>query len=481
MRNEQKRAVLVAASLGWISIAVLTAPLTMAATDAPENGNSPRLMEQSTRIKLTAISDDDRSLGLQPGAQIQSNELGIDIKPEWLWQLSPDWKAYLRVQTFAATGKVDLSYEFGGNTRTVTSGFLGLREAWFDYSGLSSYPGESIRFGRERLKEQTGLWWDEDITLARWIFDTSLLSSTVGVAQKLANMRTDSNSLNQGRRDIARVFGQTRWQWRRSHYLGLLVTHAEGYGNRAPDYAARGEAVEGRDVSLTWAAITADRDYFDWHSHDIWQYFASAATVIGSDSGSQPDAAAVSGYRVQDRSVSGWAADLGLRVQILDTPRWVVGAQGAVASGGRDGNHSDAFRQTGLQSNRSRFTGTRSQVQRFGEAFQPTWSNLRVVTLYTAISDREDWDANLLYHRYWLQDPSGTVRSDLIAPGNSGTRTDLGQSGDIVLGYYGDKSSNRWVPVNLTLRGGIFFPGDAYGDAAQSSRYRVIADISKRF
>lgn len=480
MTSKRNRAVMVTASLGWISLAVLGAPVTLAATDdTADDGSTPRLLEQSTRVKMTAISEGDRGLGLRPGTEGKSNELGLDIKPEWLWQLSPAWQANLRLQAFAATGKVDVSDEIGGNT--TTDGFFALREAWLDYNGLSSYPGESIRFGRERLKEQTGLWWDEDITLARWIFDTSLLKSTVGVAQKFAEMRTDINALNNDEQDIARIFGETRWQWRRDNYLGLLVTHAEGYGNQASDYAARGEAVAGRDVSLTWAAVTADRAYFDWHSHDSWQYYASVAAVVGSDSGSQPDASTASGYRVQDRDVSGWAADLGLRAQLIDTPRWVVGAHGAVASGGSNGDHSDAFRQTGLQSNRSRFTGTRSQVQRFGEAIQPQWSNLKVLTFYTALSDRDDWDANLLYHRYWLQDQGGTIRSDLIAPGYAGGSDDLGQSVDLVLGYYGDKPSNRWLPVNLTLRGGIFFPGDAYGGAADASRHRVIAEVSKRF
>lgn len=480
MNSKQHRAMFLSASIGWIGVAALGAPVVMAANaDTSENSNTPRLVEQSTRIKLTAVSEGDRSLGLQPGTEGKSNELGVDVKPEWLWQLSPKWKANLRLQAFAATGKVDVSDEIGGNT--TTDGFFALREAWLDYNGLSSYPGESIRFGRERLKEQTGLWWDEDITLARWIFDTTLLKSTVGVAQKFAEMRTDTNALNNDEQDIARIFGQTRWQWRRGHYLGLLVTHAEGYGDHASDYAARGEPTDGADASLTWVAVTADRAYFDWHSHDAWQYYASVAAVAGSDSGSQPDASAASGYREQDRNVSGWAADLGLRAQIIDSPRWVVGAHGAVASGGSNGNDSDAFRQTGLQSNRSRFTGTRSQVQRFGEAVQPEWSNLKVLTLYTALSDREDWDANLLYHRYWLQDQAGTIRSDLIAPGYAGTSDDLGESVDLVLGYYGDKSSNRWLPVNLTLRGGIFFPGDAYGGAADESRHRVIAEVSKRF
>lgn len=402
----------------------------------------------------------------------------MDVKPEWVWQLAPAWRSKLRLQAFAATGQVDVSDEIGG---TTTDGFFALREAWLDYNGLSDYPGESIRFGRERLKEDSGIWWDDDITLTRWIFDTTLLDTTVGVAQKFAEMRTDVNEVQDEEEDVARFFANSRWQWRKDHYLGLLLTHSEGYGDQAQQAAARGQTVDGREESLTWAAISADRAYFDWHSHDTWQYFASVATVNGSDTVSRADASAASGFSAQDRDVSGWAADLGLRAQVIDTPRWVIGAHAAVASGGSDEGDSDAFRQTNLESNRSRFTGTRSQVQRFGEAIQPEWSNLKIATLYTAISDRDAWDANLLYHRYWLSDRSGSVQSDLVEPGFTGNSDDLGQSVDVVLGYYGDSASTSWAAFDVRLRGGVFMPGDAYGDQADEARHRVVLDLAKRF
>lgn len=439
----------------------------------------PRLVEQNVRSKLSFISEGDRRLGLGQNGATKSNEAGLDIKPEWVWQLSPHWRSKLRLQAFAATGQVDVSDEIGG---TTTDGFFALREAWLDYNGLSDYPGESIRFGRERLKEDSGMWWDDDITLVRWIFDTSLLDTTVGVAQKFAELRTDDNELQEDEQDIGRFFAHTRWQWRKGHYLGFLVTHGQGYGDQAEEYAARGQALDDSFTdSLTWTAVQADRNYFDWHSHDAFQYFASVAAVNGTDTVVGTDPSAPSGFSDRERDVSGWAADLGARAQLLDTPRWVVGAHGAIASGGGEPGESDAFRQTSLESNRSRFTGTRSQVQRFGEAIQPEWTNLRVFTFYTALSDRDTWDANLLYHRYWLGDEAGTLRSDLVEPGFTGASDDLGQSVDLVLGYYGDSASTSWAAFDVRLRGGVFMPGDAYGDEADDARHRVIVDVSKRF
>lgn len=460
-------------------LASMTASPLLAEEEPLQEQSYPRLLEQNISSKFSVISEGDRRLGLTPENEISSDEVGIDIKPEWVWQLSPHWRSKLRLQAFAATGQVDVSDEVGG---TTTDGFVALREAWLDYNGLTDYPGESIRFGRERLKEDSGLWWDDDITLTRWIFDTTLLDATVGVAQKLAELRTDANELPEEEQDIARFFANTRWQWRKDHYLGFLVTHGEGYGDQVEELAARGEPLdEGRDGSLTWAGVSADRDYFDWQSHNTWQYFASVGAVTGSESVSVADATAASGYSARERDVNGWAADLGLRAQLTDTPRWVIGAHGAMASGGGDADDSDAFRQTSLESNRSRFTGTRSQVQRFGEAIQPEWSNLKVATLYTAISDRDVWDANLLYHRYWLEDKNGAVYSDLVEPGFTGASDDLGESVDLVIGYYGDSSRTSWAAFDVVFRGGVFLPGDAYGDQADDVRHRVVLDLAKRF
>lgn len=437
----------------------------------------PHLLNYNTRAKLSLISEGDRRLGTRPDDSTRSDELAMDLKPEWVWQLSRHWRSKLRLQAFGATGRVDVTDEIGG---TETDGFVGLREFWFDYNGLTDYPGESIRFGRERLKEDTGLWWDDDVSLIRWIFDTTLLKTTVGVANKVSEMRTDIGDPPVEERSIARVFGQTRWQWRKDQYLTFLATHAERYSSDQDLADEASDGLPGRVTdSLTWASVRGDNAYFDWHSHSRFQYLASVSAVTGTDS--RLDTNGTETFNRQQRNVSGWAADLGLRAQLHETPRWTVGMHGAIASGGSDSSHSDAFRQTGLESNRSRYTGTRSQVARFGEAFQPEWSNLRVATAYTALSNRDDWAANFIYHRYWMDDQAGTVYSDLIEPGYTGASDDIGQSFDIVLGYYGDDGASNWHSFDVRLRGGVFMPGDAFGPDASSNRHRVVLDVAKRF
>ncbi len=453
--------------------------LPAVAQEDTEVESYPRLLDFSTNAKATAISEGDRRLGLSPGRSTKSSEVGLDVKPEFLWQLSQHWRSKLRLQAFAATGQVDVSDEIGG---TETDGFFALREAWLDYNGLTSYPGASIRFGRERLKEDTGTWWDDDISLVRWIFDTTLLDTTVGVANKFSEARTDINQLPKEEQDITRLFASTSWQWRKNHYLTFLTTHAERYGDEA-DLAPDSDSGTPKRAteSLTWVGVRADQSYFDWRSRSPVQYLASFGAVAGEDARLTENAAAPNGFTREERDVNGWAADLGLRAQLVESPRWVVGAHGAIASGGGQPGESDAFQQTQLESNRSRFTGTRSQVARFGEAFQPEWSNIKVATLYTGLTDRDWWSANLLYHKYWMSDVGGTIKSDLVEPGFTGQSDELGQSVDMVLGYYGARGTGTWSDIDARIRAGVFMPGDAYGPDADSARHRVVFDVTKRF
>jgi alginate production protein len=59
-------------------------------------------------------------------------------------------------------------------------------------------------------------------------------------------------------------------------------------------------------------------------------------------------------------------------VRLRLDPQWQVGAAYARASAD--------YEQNGLESNRSNYTGTRSRVHRFGEAFRGEMNNMQTAT-----------------------------------------------------------------------------------------------------
>src|SRR3546814_5987006 len=70
---------------------------------------------------------------------------------------------------------------------------------------------------------------------------------------------------------------------------------------------------------------------------------------------------------------------------------------------------SDLYEQNGLQSNRSNYTGTRSRVHRFGEAFRGEMANTQSASLFGSWQLRDEYDASLVYHKFWRVDGNKPV------------------------------------------------------------------------
>ena len=199
----------------------------------------------------------------------------------------------------------------------------------------------------------------------------------------------------------------------------------------------------------------------------------------------------------QGSHINGWATDLGVRLRL--DPNWQVGAAYARASGD--------YEQNGLESNRSNFTGTRSRTHRFGEAFRGEMNNLQTATLFGSWQLREDYDASLIYHKFWrvdgqkdvgsnginavqnnYDDATGALLSSASLPLQDGKK-DLGQEVDLVVTKYFKQgllpaalSQSIDEPSALVrFRGGVFKPGDAYGKSVDSYMHRAFVDVIWRF
>ena len=194
--------------------------------------------------------------------------------------------------------------------------------------------------------------------------------------------------------------------------------------------------------------------------------------------------------------VNGWATDLGVRLRL--DPNWQVGAAYSRASAN--------YQQTGLESNRSNYTGTRSRVHRFGEAFRGEMQNIQSASLFGSWQLRDDYDASLVYHKFWRvdgnkaigtsginavqnnEDPTNGLLSSTSLPLMDGKK-DLGQEMDLVVTKYFKQgllpaalSQSIDEPSALVrFRGGVFKPGDAYGKNVDSYMHRAFVDVIWRF
>lgn len=443
-------------------------------------------------IKITAQSEDDRDLGTQDGGDV--NGIGLDLRP-WLYGQRGEWSAFALGQAVTASDTVETDtlesgdIESGGGSRNdgrePDDNYLALREFWVDYGGLTAYPGEHLRFGRQRVRSAEGTWWDSNIEALRWSFDTTLLRANVGVAERFSDYRTDLDELAPEDEDRQHLFGDLSTQWRPGHWVGLKAHHSRDDGELANPGEEIDELSKRHTGDLTWLGINADGDFFNPRSNRPLNYWAQATWLTGEIDELQQSVVdeqrLAGGSRNVD--VDAWALDLGLRWNIDE--QWKVGGAYARGSGGGDDDSSEQFRQTGLESNRSNFTGTSASMHRFGEAFRGELSNLQAASAFGSWQLREDYDASLVYHHFWRVDDNQDIGdSGIIAPLQDGEK-DLGQEVDLVVTRY---FKQGLLPASMAehldersalvrLRGGVFLPGDAYGDDTDSVMHRAFVDF----
>ncbi len=451
-----------------LSFALLWSLPTLAAETAAKNFG--------LEVKVTGQSEDDRDLGTRPGGDV--NGLGLDLRP-WVYGERGNWSAYAMGQAVTATDTIETDTLRQNDDGTAVD--------------TGDDPGEQLRFGRQRLRSDDGMWRDTNIEALNWSFDTTLLKADLGVAQRFSEYRTDLTELAPEDKHRTHVYGNVATQWTPGHWVGLRAHHTHDSGSLKNP----GERVDALDKTrtgdLTWLGLEANSDAYNWRNDHTVNYWGSLTWLTGNrdtlSSQLVGDEQVATGTRSGD--VNAWATDLGIRLRL--DPNWQVGAAYARGSGGgSDGSNN--FEQTGLESNRSNFTGTRSRVHRFGEAFRGELGNLQAATLFASWQLREDYDASFIYHKFWRVDGEQNIGSSGInavvnddginRPLVNGEK-DLGQEMDVVVTKY---FKQGLLPASLSqsidepsalvrLRAGVFKPGDAYGKEADSYMHRATTEI----
>ena len=368
-------------------------------------------------------------------------------------------------------------------TRERDDSFLALHEFWVDYGGLTAYPQESLRFGRQRIRADDGLWWDTNIEALRWNFETTLLDAHIGVAERFSDYRTDLDDLAPQDEDRQHFMGDISTQWRPGHWAGLKLHHSRDDGSLAGVGERVDELSKTYKGDITWLGAELNGDFFNPRSSAPLNYWVALTGMQGDAELLQTSSA--SGERralgSRDQDLDGWAIDLGLRWNIDE--HWRLGGTLTRASGGGDADDSEQFLQTDLQSNRARFTGTRSSVHRFGEAYRGELNNLQAASLFGSWILDKKYDASIVYHRFWRVDEdldSASGLSVALEPGDK----DLGQEVDLVLTRYFDRAELGVVEADsalVRLRGGLFLPGDAFPSGTDSTMHRVMLDLIWRY
>lgn len=453
-------------------------------------------------VKLTGQWEDDRDLGTRSGGDVGG--VGIDLRP-WVYGSRGDWSAFVMGQAVAATDTIetdptdptgDLNGVRDSGARDTDDSYLALREFWIDYAGLTPYPGEHLRLGRQRVRSDEGIWWDTYIEALNWTFDTTLVRAQAGAAERFSEYRTDlGDDLDPEDEDRSHFYGGLDYQWQPGHWAGLKLHHSRDDGDLPDSYQESIDDELSKEYTgdLTWLGLHLDGDYFNHRSRQPLNYWAQLTWLTGdidreNFGPNNPNAP------VLKQDVDAWAIDLGLRWNLNE--QWKLGAAYARGSGGEGDDESEQFQQTGLHSNRSAFTGVQTRLHRFGEAFRGELTNTEVATLYTSWRPNQDYDASLVYHRFWRVDDNERVGDNGVNPSRTAAKEalkdgedELGQEIDLVLTRYFHQGL---LPIGrggeldeqaalVRFRGGLFFAGNAYASKSDSVMHRAFVDFIWRF
>lgn len=414
-----------------------------------------RAVEHEARVHVNTfyLGEASYDLGV-PDAE--RGEAGVNVRPRLYSRLSENWRSFVSLQLFYATDEVDLGTDQFDEER-VSDGFVGLRQLWLEWGGLTDYPGEALRAGRERLRLDDGLVLDTDIVTARWAWDTTLLKGGLGVAEELGTFRSDETELSEDEKNLRRIYGMLRWQYRYNSFLSGHVIDTDGEDNTvtAPQ--------------LTWGGLSLDNGYFDYRIRLPWQYYFTVYGVKGHET-----------RNGVETDVQGWAVDGGMRWR--GAGGLSIGTQVTFTD-----DRPDGYRQTGLQSNRAYYTGARSRMHRLNEALRADFRNLGVTTAYIGFLPEEaPWEIGLAVHSMVLRDEQGPFSARGYSGNTDGEDKDLGQAVDFIVSWYWDKDENVLFDdlemdsyLRLILSG--FFPGDAFDADSEGSVNRGIIDWVVKF
>jgi alginate production protein len=351
-----------------------------------------------------------------------------------------------------------------------------------------------VRFGRQRVKEDRGLWWNRDFDAISVIYDASLFEGKLTVGQNLAEYRTSNDTFNQDNQDIFRVLAETSWQWKYGQYFETRFAYQHDYSEMENvGSIINGTDRDESDADLFWGGVRVKGDIGGLRPElekTRVNYRVDLMAVAGSDdvqtSTSGPgDRRTVSA--LQENDVFGWGldAELSVPLPVPTKPLLILGY--AFGSGDEDSTDTDddAFRQTGLDGNTSRPGIATGSLHNYGSILRPDLSNIHIVTAGLTIPFTPATDLTTMYHFYHLDEEDASIPTSGIDAPLNGTDSELGHGLDVMLNMdltkqFGipDETINR-VALKTTL--GAFKAGEAYGLGEDETAYRGQVELRFRF
>jgi alginate production protein len=361
--------------------------------------------------------------------------------------------------------------------------FLEWRQSYLQFSNLTDHP-LSLKIGRQKVREDYGLWWNQNFDAIKLTYDTTLFKGSLGGGQNLFSYRTGEGDFTENDKDLAYLLAEGSWQYYYDHFFEARLAYQDDHSDLAVGDPENPSNPDDRDGHLFWGGLRAAGKIAGFEKADKLSYRADLMGLSGNEDVATIGANTVTALTGQH--VRGWAFDAATDIPLPEmSPVIHLG----YAFGSGDGNGADntdhAFRQTGLQGNFSRIGALSEGTNNYGTVLRPELSNIHVLSAGFTMPVLDASNAGILYRYYRLDDPAAALSSSAIYNTLDGVHRQLGQGVDFLfnMDILKERQMNATAVHDVNLRSslGFFRSGNAYGAADGETAMRGLVELKVGF
>lgn len=437
--------------------------------------------DATLRARTAFEANGARDLGLNNGSN--TNIAYLNLSPRLFITFTPKFTGFLRGLFFAPTDEIAV-FDDGQPEQPQTTGtFAVLNEAWLEYKGLTSYPGESVRVGRQLIREGNSEWIGQNIDGVRWSVDTTLFRASAAVMYQFSSYRTDDQPIPPNQRDHLYGAFNVSGDWSPGQRIGGRVLHSADQKGIQPSGTLISDSSNLQSGQLTWIGIYADNGFNDVRTRQSLYYSFDLTYLTGTNFTAETRSGAIAS--VSRAKLGAFAGTGALRWKpFVDVPV-SFGTAYTLSQGG--GNSQ--YQQSGLQNNNNYFTGTLTLSNRYNEVVRAQLGNLHIVTAFVSYS-LGDYEAAVVYENFKKDDVNAPITTNNISARTNTVSKDVGNGMDLVLTRYvgnrsvfnavagDDDSASTIQRSSLRLRASMFDPGAAYGAGVKNFDYRIVLETT---
>ncbi len=398
--------------------------------------------------------------------------LDQQLKPTLFYRVTPsivlslEGRLRYRYELYDEAGDRDLRWE-------VERGRM-----WLHLGPLAKKP-LALRIGRQRIKDERQWWWRTDIDAIRLFVASSRVRAEMALAREMARVSIHDDDIDPRADSVLRLLGSVTWHWRPQHQLSaFFLAQHDGSSKPSEGQMVPRARIDPSDANLAWFGLRL-LGKTPPGRFGVLKYWGDSAVVAGeetwlrfgpNDNGRHP----ITTRRQQ--KVLGWAVDVGISWQLplRWQPMFTVGY--AVGSGEKEpqSGTNRTFRQTGLQTNKARFSGDK-RFRYYGELLRPELANLHIWTAALGLRLWKAGGVDIAYHLYRQVEPLpflSRARLRLLPQGQSRA---IGQEWDVVFSYSIGKT------LRMALTGAVFRAGAAYGEHSGALATNVVLQTKLKF